>query len=250
LAYGLSGWAEVGDDEKDWKASWELESSDIAQRFADMNLANLGKYAKNFAESLGRQIQRKIENARAEGKISSEEDAEIQGVDRFSKIHFAGYFKGAPVIATSTICFHLTESSASLDHPLIHCTPDESYFHGSPHVLALLSNTQEVEFGVLATAQARKHLRQQYRTPSFVKLIEKRGASLEEASEAARSYIQACSDSEAEKIDSERCSKIKGHIHVAKITPRGGFEWIVRPASEGTTTTPVVTDPAHQDTFG
>lgn len=42
----------------------------------------------------------------------------------------------------------------------------------------------------------------------------------------ARAYIEGCSGPEAQRIDSEHCSKIGGHIHIAVITKDHGFEWV------------------------
>ena len=53
--------------------------------------------------------------------------------------------------------------------------------------------------------------------------------TLSEVADIARKYILACSDPASMKLDNKHCAGIGGHIHMAKITPEEGFEWIVPP---------------------
>jgi len=53
--------------------------------------------------------------------------------------------------------------------------------------------------------------------------------TISQASKIARDYIRACKSPVGRKIDRNICFSIGGHIHVAKITPSEGFQWIVRP---------------------
>ena len=55
--------------------------------------------------------------------------------------------------------------------------------------------------------------------------------TLEQAIISSRSYIQAHSSAEAQLIDPE-CRRSGGHIHIAKITPTDGFQWIVEPLAK------------------
>jgi hypothetical protein len=52
--------------------------------------------------------------------------------------------------------------------------------------------------------------------------------TLEEVAESAKRYIRACDDPEVIKID-PMCASIGGDIHIAKVTPQSGFEWMVPP---------------------
>lgn len=54
--------------------------------------------------------------------------------------------------------------------------------------------------------------------------------TLEEARELVTGYVEACCTPLARSMDPV-CERIGGHIHVAQITPIGGFEWIISPKS-------------------
>jgi hypothetical protein len=51
--------------------------------------------------------------------------------------------------------------------------------------------------------------------------------TLGEVAEAAKKYILACADPEVMKLDAEVCAAIGGHIHMAKVTPQSGFDWVI-----------------------
>jgi hypothetical protein len=53
----------------------------------------------------------------------------------------------------------------------------------------------------------------QYRNPDSP-------VTLQDAIDAARSYIAACSDPIAVEIDKANCQGIGGHLHMAAITPK------------------------------
>ena len=44
----------------------------------------------------------------------------------------------------------------------------------------------------------------------------------------AHAYIKACSDPEVFAVDPEQSAHIGGHIHIATITPKEGFQWVPR----------------------
>jgi hypothetical protein len=50
-----------------------------------------------------------------------------------------------------------------------------------------------------------------------------------EAKQFATGYIEACCSQEGRSLDSNGCRYIGGHIHVASIKPRSGFQWITPP---------------------
>jgi hypothetical protein len=45
-------------------------------------------------------------------------------------------------------------------------------------------------------------------------------------------YIEACCSQEGRKLDPDGCEGIGGHIHVATVKPRSGFQWIIPPLPE------------------
>ena len=61
--------------------------------------------------------------------------------------------------------------------------------------------------------------------------VDLRHFSLNTAAAVARDYIRACSDGIGQEIDPVGCAGIGGRIHIAKITPSEGFQWIIPPAT-------------------
>jgi len=53
--------------------------------------------------------------------------------------------------------------------------------------------------------------------------------TLQGAVEISKDYISAFSGPEALEIDPESSSGVGGHVHIATITPEGGFHWVIRP---------------------
>ena len=53
--------------------------------------------------------------------------------------------------------------------------------------------------------------------------------SLDDAKDFLTGYIAACSSDIARELDYESWKYIGGHTHVAKITPKNGFEWMIPP---------------------
>jgi hypothetical protein len=50
-----------------------------------------------------------------------------------------------------------------------------------------------------------------------------------QAKRYAVGYIEACCSPTARQLDPEKCKGIGGHIHVATVKPRSGFEWVIAP---------------------
>jgi hypothetical protein len=54
--------------------------------------------------------------------------------------------------------------------------------------------------------------------------------SMEDATGYVNGYIEACCSRAGFSVDPE-CEGLGGHIHVAKVTPEHGFDWVVPPLS-------------------
>ena len=52
---------------------------------------------------------------------------------------------------------------------------------------------------------------------------------LQDAIEAARNFIGACSDPIAKEIEGVTYQRIGGEIQIATVTPKNGFQWESRP---------------------
>jgi hypothetical protein len=59
--------------------------------------------------------------------------------------------------------------------------------------------------------------------------------SVSEAQRYAVGYIEACCSPMGRKLDPEGCRSIGGHIHVATVKPRSGFQWVIPPLHGQTT---------------
>lgn len=52
--------------------------------------------------------------------------------------------------------------------------------------------------------------------------------SLDQATGFVKGYIEACCSPDAPRFDPD-CESLGGHIHVATVSPQGGFRWVVAP---------------------
>jgi hypothetical protein len=132
-------------------------------------------------------------------------------------IHLDGYFNGHPY-RIGIRFFHDNQELGW--EPNLHELNNsrKSLFYGSTRVADLLFRGNDPRL-------------EKYRTPAC-KLISGRlndpdiAVSLRDAVEAARNFIEACSDPIAQEIDGEDYQRIGGRIHIATITPNDGFRWV------------------------
>jgi hypothetical protein len=236
LAYGLSEKARAffHHDETgvDVIVDFAEECKLTAKRMNSRHPRDLNDYAKTFTRLLGDQIFEQITEAKNHGKIMEEDYSKFMESPRNTTLQFAGYFEGDPAIATTELYFSRPEPYVRLVQPT---TQNFDRFHdcwGSKVVLGVLSSKDSDFTGKFVTAeevQAASHIASRYRTPEFVKFLTTERLSLDEGVGAAKTYIEACSDLEAPKID-VKCKFIGGRRHIAKITRSDGFVWIEPPA--------------------
>jgi hypothetical protein len=67
------------------------------------------------------------------------------------------------------------------------------------------------------------------RDPRFQQYTKDPSRSLKDAGEYIEGYIAACSSDLGRELDPESWRITGGRTHLAKITPSGGFEWIIAP---------------------
>jgi hypothetical protein len=117
---------------------------------------------------------------------------------------------------------HIKQESAHKVH-LQHLRWHPAWFSGSPAVLSLLFDSDDPRFSEYRTDACKRVAAREMHPEMRV--------TLSDAIEAGRKSIEACSRSSpmALEIDKEFCEGIGGHIHVATITPEGGFDWAVLP---------------------
>ena len=228
-AYAISGWAGVSDEDIGLDISFDGECRAVANSLNWDGFKDLNTYGETFARTVGVQIQQRITEARFRGAISESDYTEkIANCDRGCLLHFNGYFRGIPSMAAWSILFHLDQSSVNQYYSWQPVLADARNFYGSTVMLDLLKSDTDGYF-------------QKYKSPGFRKLIARGGVSLQEAIQAASSYIEACRDPKANELCSN-CEAIGGRIHVATIKPIEGFAWA--PGMEPLATCPNTPPPA------
>jgi hypothetical protein len=226
-AYAISGWAGVSDEDIGLDISFEAECRAVASSLNWDGFVDLNTYGETFARTVGVQIQQEIAKARVCGAISESDYTEkIANCDRWCLLHFNGYFRGVPSMAAWSILFHLDQSSVNQYYSWQPVLGDARNFYGSTVILDLLKSGGDSGYF------------DKYKTPSFKKLITRGGVSLQEAIQAASSYIEACSDPEADAMDG-KCKCIGGKTHIATITPTEGFRWALGPITTCPNTPPL-----------
>jgi hypothetical protein len=173
------------------------------------------KDANDFAGQIGDLVQKRLETARR-----SEDFRRPLGWKQGLRICIDGYFNAQPSRAVVEF-HHIKQESAHKVH-LHHLLWHPAWLSGSIEVTRLLFDSDDPRFS-------------QYRTHAC-KRVAARDAhpeirvTLSDAIEAGRKFIEACSSAIAREIDDENCRGIGGHIHIATITPKAGFDWAVPPS--------------------
>ena len=170
-----------------------------------------------YAKKLAKRLQNKLERARRNERI---EPLKEDPTGLVACLLLAGYYAKSP----SAVMVEFRHEEQMLLPPRI--TPlklDQGYnplmTYGSEKVRQQVFFAETPEFSA-------------YRVPR-VNIEEK--VTLSEVADAANKYILACSDPAAILIDAEHCAGIGGHIHMARVTPQRGFEWIVPPVTASST---------------
>jgi hypothetical protein len=132
------------------------------------------------------------------------------------RFYLDGYFNGQP-FRTGMRFYHIDQEIAwgSISHSLGH--QSKSVLFGSNGVGYLLFNTGDPRLQKYRT-DACRIVAARYSNPDTA-------VTLQDAIEAARNFIAACSDPVALEIEGEKHQRIGGHIHIATITPKAGFQW-------------------------
>jgi hypothetical protein len=183
-------------------------ANDAAMMLADRKTRDLTGYAFRFS----RQIYESL------GKVCGHDgqclfpdlgENELEGEmgKTIARLMFDGYQDGTPFSATIRL-FHQDEI---LQTPEVLAEPLRLGFHrmiGPPQLTHLLWNTDDER---LAKFRG--------------KFMYAEDITLEDAIERSATYLKACSDEQFINID-KSCCTVGGHIHMAKVTPARGFEWV------------------------
>jgi hypothetical protein len=208
LMYGISGAASLIEKNEDGIETdyYKPFYSQVASELAIEPISTLEQYADCFVSQVGIKIVKEIANAKESFSDSPQT----------LKLQFAGYFQGVPAMAERT----LTYSRSGFSVPCkITCSP------------ARFANTLYVGYDELAEglSQAVDDEFREYRVGGTWGKVWKRdeSISLEEAMDAAKKYILACSSEEARKFDREKEKTIGGKLFLATLTPT--ITWVHKP---------------------
>jgi hypothetical protein len=184
------------------------EARDSIRSLSKERVNDYSEYIHRFAA----RIHVAFERAKREGRLktyggnplSSSEEAR----KTVAQIFILGYFrKHDPTLATLT--FVHENQIMPVPHVTLDTPPRHDTFVGSSTIAKLLFQGNDPRFS-------------KYVIPKSVT------DRLDVAAEHGIGFIRACSDPMAVAIDPV-CAGIGGHIHVAEITPEGGFRWRIPP---------------------
>jgi len=163
------------------------------------------------ATRICRAVNTNLRAARSAGKIGKYptvgEFGDSELGDTIAEVFFDGYYGGCPA-SVRVRFFHEKQRLAKPD--IVTESPAHMRVYGSAKVASLLFNSDDARFA---------HLRK-------AKMV---AENIDDGVQLAQSYFAACASPEAMEIDKRSCSAIGGHIHIAQITLRSGFEWIIPP---------------------
>jgi hypothetical protein len=208
LIYGLSGAVSLIDKDANGNEidCFKPIYSQVASELQTITIPNLEEYADLFIGKLGNRIHKEI----------------INTTDRWAddphtlKVQFAGYFQGVPGMAERTLTYQRSGFSVPCK---ITCSPARfatSSYVGYDKLAALLAHDVDDEFRDYRIGGAWKNVWEKNES-----------ISLEDAVDAAKKYIIACSSEEARKFDPNKINTIGGKLSLATLTPR--VTWVCKP---------------------
>jgi hypothetical protein len=211
LAYAFGGTVAFTDKENEDSILFDFRDEIVkiikSQRMANhTNLqSSAGKIAARLHEGLTNALaNERMERLKDEGTV--EEPALV------ACLILAGYYEKEP----SWIAIRFPHIKQTLLEPELKLMPLEKGYrppvvYGSQIVARRIFETDDPTFA-------------KYRVP---RANDTENVTLGEVAEAAKKYILACVDPEVMKLDAEVCAAIGGHIHMAKVTPQSGFDWVI-----------------------
>jgi|CZKX01.1.fsa_nt_gi hypothetical protein len=184
--------------------------------------SRLTRDANDFASQICPLVQQNLIAVKRGGSFSRYPSPEPHRLGESGRtmvrIYLDGYFSGQP-FRTGIRFYHVDQELAW--GPAFHDLGRsyKSILTGSDRVARLLFDTEDPRLDKYRTDACRR-VATRYKHPDTV-------ITLEDAIEAARNFIEACSDPVALEIDGkDNHHPIGGRIHIATVTPRDGFRWV------------------------
>lgn len=216
FAFAVSGSAAFTcDNETEIIFDFNQAIREAAARLSGGIYADATNYCQHLARTVNQSLKNSVLAARAEGRSltypSNPDPIGQQTREMITMLFICGYYSRT----SCNILFEFFHRSGELAAPLILKTLNIGDFSasGSTVVSNLLFGTTNPDFAPF------RHVSVRYPIDlDFTELLT-----------IARDYIAACESPRARALDPNICEGIGGHVHAAKVTQEGGFEWIVPP---------------------
>jgi hypothetical protein len=217
LAYSISGTPSIASrDATEVSFDFVARINTATQALSTRRFGTLADYAKRACGA----VHQALKDAKLAGQLDypDPEPAALDPSERGStivKVLIDGYHKGAPS-RVKVRFFHekqVLERLEVLQQELVSGAP---WYQGSEIVFDLICGTRRGEPGdQWVSAYEKKSMNLTFHP----------NTTLDTHARMAHAYISACSGPEAHAIDPQ-CAGIGGHIHIATITPKDGFQWV------------------------
>jgi hypothetical protein len=217
-AFSFTGRTTLFDPADDHKVfDFPLEFS-RATRDVQSEIMNVKPFVSAVCSLVQERLDLTIQGAGI-GKLPSRRDRGNPSEHNIITIHLDGYFSGYPVRVGAHF-YHVQQKiswDTNAEHTLEGINRYWTRLFGSDKIASLLLHTEDTRLSGYRTEACRRVAA--CCADSSINM------TLQNAIEAGRNFIAACSDDSLREIDPENCRGIGGHIHIATITPKAGFQW-------------------------
>ncbi len=216
---GVSGQGEAEfstDGHEPLRINFGEECRSVSRLVAQRSPKSFSRLVKTFSDIVIQNIEKRIYAGRSAGVVSDEDFLEWRNLKGSTWLHFVGFFNGDRWM--STVKIEQGEEGLKSDITVTKLNPEKvsHNFFGSDAVrdrLRLLKKDPAFD---------------EFKNEGFWKVWETNDPTLNDGLGAVKSYIDACASLQAREID-DYCNSIGGHIHIATITRREGFQWLIPP---------------------
>jgi hypothetical protein len=201
LAYSSTGTIQLTPDNSEQVVfDFSVEAMAAARKLYYRRYKDLRRYAIAFSELINLHLARIKSDKMIEKYPSSRLPTDSDAASIITESFVDGFYDGQP----SRVAIQFRHDNQQLLEPKI---TDESSAPGS----LIVQGPTIPSLGVLVSSPRR---------------------SLSEVVQAAKRYIESCSEPESIAIAPKECALIGGHVHAATITRREGFQWAIPPIGE------------------
>jgi hypothetical protein len=216
LAFSLTGSAYIPSCDRE-----EMAFEFLAEIRRATGALSVGRYPNlsDYAHKAFGAVHRRLKEAKLTGRLSYPELQTLDPSERGCSIAIVlldGYHEGVPSRLKIRF-YHEHQVLAGLEIVQQELPPGRAWYSGSETVW-------DVMFGAHVDTgdPALSHYKQQSAS------VFHPNETLCSYAQIAHAYISMCPGPEGLALDPELCAGIGGHIHIATITPKDGFQWVPR----------------------